>query len=314
VSNSTSAEMANSSQRSSSQRSSSQRSSSQRSSSQRNALLVVHPTRPEALEFAKELIPALRDQGLQCTTNYPGGIVGSELIGPNRDFEIAIVLGGDGTILRAAELVLGTSTPVLGINLGNVGFLAEIERPTAEVLAQEVAAKNYRGEARLLLEYEIFRRGNRITQGWALNECAIERSGSQMVELFLQIDERPLSRWGCDGVICATPTGSTAYAFSAGGPVLWPEVEAIVVLPLAAHALFSRPMVISKESTIVIDIESKQAAISADGMRRTELVAGDRIVIKRSLDKVTILHVESAVFTDRLVAKFKLPIEGWRGE
>ena len=274
----------------------------------------MHPTRPEALEFAKELIPALRDQGLQCTTNYPGGIVGAELIGPNRDFEIAIVLGGDGTILRAAELVLGTSTPVLGINLGNVGFLAEIERPTAEVLAQEVAAKNYRGEARLLLEYEIFRGGNRITQGWALNECAIERSGSQMVELFLQIDERPLSRWGCDGVICATPTGSTAYAFSAGGPVLWPEVEAIVVLPLAAHALFSRPMVISKESTIVIDIESKQAAISADGMRRTELVAGDRIVIKRSLDKVTILHVESAVFTDRLVAKFKLPIEGWRGE
>jgi len=280
----------------------------------RRALLVVHPTRPEALEFAQELIPALAAQAISCATNYPGGIPGSDDVSDSSEFEIAIVLGGDGTILRAAELVLGTDTPILGINLGNVGFLAEIERPSATVLAREVAAKNYRGEARLILDYEIFRQGKSLATGWALNECALERSNSQMVELFLQIDDRPLSRWGCDGVICATPTGSTAYAFSAGGPVLWPEVEAIVVLPLAAHALFSRPMVISKDSSIVIDIESKEAAISADGMRKTNLIAGDRIIIKRSQRRITLLHVESAVFTDRLVAKFKLPVEGWRGE
>jgi NAD+ kinase len=135
-----------------------------------------------------------------------------------------------------------------------------------------------------------------------------------MVELFVQIDGRPLSRWGCDGVICATPTGSTAYAFSAGGPVLWPEVEAIVLLPLAAHALYSRPMVISPDSQIAIDIESLEALVSADGFRKVELQKDDRVIIRKTAKKMSILHIESAVFTDRLVAKFKLPIEGWRGE
>ena len=280
----------------------------------RTALLVVHPTRPEAVDFATELIAALTNLGISSITNYPGGLPGSEGMGSGRDFEIAIVLGGDGTILRAAELVLGSEIPILGVNLGNVGFLAEIYRPSAISLAQSISSKDYRGEPRLLLSHEVIRGTETIARGWALNEFTVERSHSQMVELFVQIDDRPLSRWGCDGVICATPTGSTAYAFSAGGPVLWPEVEAIVVLPLAAHALFSRPMVISPNSSVVIDIESREAMISADGMRKTPLLAGDRIIIRKSIERVEILHIESAVFTDRLVAKFKLPIEGWRGE
>ncbi|MEI6294496.1 MAG: NAD kinase [Actinomycetes bacterium] len=280
----------------------------------RNALLVIHPTRPEAVDFAKELILALRAVGISSTTNYLGGLPESEGMTATRDFEIAIVLGGDGTILRAAELVLGTDIPILGINLGNVGFLAEINRPTAEELAAAVAAQDYRGESRLLLRHEVRRGAEVIASGWALNEFTIERSHSQMVAVFVQIDDRPLSRWGCDGVICATPTGSTAYAFSAGGPVLWPEVEAIVVLPLAAHALFSRPMVISPASTVVIDIESPEAMVTADGMRKIPLLSGDRVFISKSPQRVEILHVESAVFTDRLVAKFRLPIEGWRSE
>lgn len=280
----------------------------------RTALLVIHPTRPEAVAFAKELILALNSVGISSITNYPGGLAGSDGMGATREFEIAIVLGGDGTILRAAELVLHRKIPILGINLGNVGFLAEIERPTALALAQALAERNYRGESRLLLSHQVLRGSEVIATGWALNEFTIERSHAQMVELFVQIDDRPLSRWGCDGVICATPTGSTAYAFSAGGPVVWPEVEAIVVLPLAAHALFSRPMVISPESSVVIDIESREAMISADGMRKTPLQSGDRIIIRKASARVELLHIESAVFTDRLVAKFKLPVEGWRGE
>jgi NAD+ kinase len=280
----------------------------------RSALLVVHPTRPEALAFAKELIPALSAHGISSVTNFPDGIDGAKPVQDSKDHEIAIVLGGDGTMLRAAEIVLGTDTPILGINLGNVGFLAEIKRPSAQDLATQVAAKNYRGEARLLLEFEVSRGGKKIESGWALNELTVERSHSQMVELFVQIDGRPLSRWGCDGVICATPTGSTAYAFSAGGPVLWPEVEAIVLLPLAAHALYSRPMVISPDSQIAIDIESLEALVSADGFRKVELQKDDRVIIRKTAKKMSILHIESAVFTDRLVAKFKLPIEGWRGE
>jgi NAD+ kinase len=280
----------------------------------RKVLLVVHPTRPEALAFAKELIPALSANGISSFTNFSGGIDNAQPSQDSKDFEIAIVLGGDGTMLRAAEIVLGTDIPILGINLGNVGFLAEINRPGAEELAKQVAAKNYRGEARLLLEFEVLRGGKKINSGWALNELTVERSHSQMVELFVQIDGRPLSRWGCDGVICATPTGSTAYAFSAGGPVLWPEVEAIVLLPLAAHALYSRPMVVSPNSLIAIDIESREALVSADGIRKVELLRDDRVIVKKTTEKITILHIESAVFTDRLVAKFKLPIEGWRGE
>ena len=280
----------------------------------RTALLVVHPTRPEAVDFSKELISALKTVGISSITNYPGGLPGSEGMGAGRDYEIAIVLGGDGTILRAAELVLGSGVPILGINLGNVGFLAEIGMPSGISLAQSISSKDYRGEPRLLLSHEVIRGSETIARGWALNEFTVERSHSQMVELFVQIDDRPLSRWGCDGVICSTPTGSTAYAFSAGGPVLWPEVEAIVVLPLAAHALFSRPMVISPNSSVVIDIESREARITADGMRKTPLLAGDRIIIRKATERVEIIHIESAVFTDRLVAKFKLPIEGWRGE
>jgi NAD+ kinase len=135
-----------------------------------------------------------------------------------------------------------------------------------------------------------------------------------MLELFLQIDGRPLSKWGCDGVICATPTGSTAYAFSAGGPVVWPEVSALVLLPLAAHALFSRPMVVSPECEIVIDVISNEAQISADGLRQMELLVGDRIILTKDEDKIQLAYINEGNFTDRLVAKFRLPIEGWRGE
>ena len=168
-------------------------------------------------------------------------------------------------------------------------------------------------ESRLLLRYSVERAGSIIERGWALNEITVEKSDSQMVELFVQVDGRPLSRWGCDGVICATPTGSTAYAFSAGGPVLWPEVEAIVLLPLAAHALFSRPMVIAPTSQVVIDLESESAELAADSMRRFTLASGDRISITRDDSRVLLAHIDGADFTDRLVAKFKLPIEGWRG-
>ena len=226
----------------------------------------------------------------------------------------AIVLGGDGTILRAAELVRGHDIPIIGINLGNVGFLAEIAQPSVDEIVSAVQKGELHREPRLVLKYEIIRSGKVFSQGWALNEVAVERSSTQMLELFVQIDGRPLSKWGCDGVICATPTGSTAYAFSAGGPVLWPEVSALVLLPLAAHALFSRPMVVSPDCEIVIDVSSQNAQISSDGLRQTDLIAGDRIVLTRDVSKIQLAYIANGKFTDRLVAKFKLPIEGWRGE
>jgi NAD+ kinase len=224
------------------------------------------------------------------------------------------VLGGDGTILRGAEVTLARKIPLLGINLGHVGFLAEVDRPTIRAIAQSIIEKSYVSENRMVLQFEIERGGEIVSTGWALNEVTVERDATTMVELFVEIDRRPLSHWGCDGVICSTPTGSTAYAFSAGGPVLWPEIEALLLLPISAHALFSRPMVVSPKSEIIITVESSAALLSADALRKIPLQLGDRVIITRDERTIKLSHVSATLFTDRLVAKFKLPIEGWRGE
>jgi NAD+ kinase len=192
--------------------------------------------------------------------------------------------------------------------------MAEVESFTFAEVAQSIINKDYVLDERMLLTFQVKRENKVINQGWALNEVSIERKSTTMLELFVQIDDRPLSRWGCDGIICATPTGSTAYAFSAGGPVLWPEVQALVLLPIAAHALFAKPMVIAPSSTIGVAIESTDASLSADALRKIELQKGDQIELTKNSEQVVLAHLKSTVFTDRLVAKFKLPIEGWRGE
>ncbi len=280
----------------------------------KSILLVVHPTRPAAAKFGNLLAEKFTAEKYQVFSNFPDLINSAKELEAVDGISAAIVLGGDGTILRAAELVRGHDIPIIGVNLGNVGFLAEIAQPSVDEIVNAVQNGELHREPRLVLKYEIIRAGKVFSQGWALNEVAVERSSTQMLELFVQIDGRPLSKWGCDGVICATPTGSTAYAFSAGGPVLWPEVSALVLLPLAAHALFSRPMVVSPDCEIVIDVSSQNAQISSDGLRQTDLVAGDRIVLTRDDSKIQLAYIANGKFTDRLVAKFKLPIEGWRGE
>lgn len=280
----------------------------------KSILLVVHPTRPAAAKFGNLLAEKFTAEKYQVFSNFPDLINSAKELESVDGISAAIVLGGDGTILRAAELVRGHDIPIIGVNLGNVGFLAEIAQPSVDEIVEAVQKGELHREPRLVLKYEIIRAGKIFAQGWALNEVVVERSSTQMLELFVQIDGRPLSKWGCDGVICATPTGSTAYAFSAGGPVLWPEVSALVLLPLAAHALFSRPMVVSPDCEIVIDVTSQSAQISSDGLRQTDLITGDRIVLTRDISKIQLAYIADGKFTDRLVAKFKLPIEGWRGE
>ena len=277
----------------------------------RSALLVVHPTRKEALESAEIFIVELKKAQFKIYSNIE--LSGTQLFEVGAKVEIAIVLGGDGTILRAAELVREQNTPILGINLGHVGFLAEVEKLTNSEILKAIIDKNYKTEDRMILGYKVLRGEKAISSGWALNEVTIERNDHQMIEVLAQIDHRPLSRWGCDAVICATPTGSTAYAFSAGGPVVWPEVNALVLLPLAAHALFSRPMVVSPTSEIVIDLESESADLNADGLRLIKLKLNDRIILTSEKQVIHLAHIKSTNFSDRLVAKFKLPVEGWRG-
>jgi len=282
----------------------------------RSILFIVNPNRTDATAAVLELSDKFSKAGFSLYTTSDTELDGLVPITDDAlaQVEIAIVLGGDGTMLRAAEAVRGTQIPLLGVNLGRVGFLAEVEKPSLDEIASAVIARNFLTEERMVLAYSVEREEREISSGWALNEVTIERSETTMVELFVQIDHRPLSRWGCDGLICSTPTGSTAYAFSAGGPIVWPEVKALLVLPISAHALFSKPMVVSPDSKIVIDVESSHALLSADSRRKFSLRLGDRITLTRDTDTVRLAHVKEILFTDRLVAKFKLPIEGWRGE
>ena len=240
----------------------------------RRAAIFINPSRSEAISAASDLAKLLISEGFEVISPSEVAIsnithVSNDGIG---DVEIGIVLGGDGTILRGAEATLLRNIPLLGINLGHVGFLAEVEKPTIADSAKSVIDKSYVYESRMVLGYSVLRGGAEISNGWALNEITVERDSTTMVELFVEIDRRPLSHWGCDGLIVATPTGSTAYAFSAGGPVLWPEIDALVVLPISAHALFSRPMVVSTKSEIVVTIESPVALLSADALRKLPLL------------------------------------------
>ena len=281
----------------------------------RNLLIVCNPSRVDAVVAAVELQQNLASTfGIYTISDVDiPGIIKSTLEDLPQ-LEVAVVLGGDGTMLRAAEVAQERDIPLLGVNLGHVGFLSEVERSKISEVIEALVNKTYVIDPRITLGYEVERAGSVVANGWALNEVTVEREKATMVELFLEIDSRPISRWGCDGLICSTPTGSTAYAFSAGGPILWPEVDALVVLPISAHALFSRPLVISPTSKIAVVIESSEAFLSADALRKFALQKGDKVVVTRNPRIIKLAHLKNTLFSDRLVAKFKLPVEGWRGE
>ncbi|MCR5976825.1 NAD kinase [Gordonia jinghuaiqii] len=233
--------------------------------------------------------------------------------------ELVIVLGGDGTFLRAAELAYPADVPVLGINLGHIGFLAEAEAHRVHEVMAQLIARDYRVEPRMTLDIAIVDPADPdppTACGWALNEVAVlNTSNHGVLELVTEVDGRPVSAFGADGVLVATPTGSTAYAFSAGGPVMWPDLEAILVVPNNAHALFARPMVTSPRSRIAVEVDKngRSALALCDGRRALSVPAGARVEVLRSERSVRWIRIDSDPFADRLVTKFALPVTGWRG-
>lgn len=230
--------------------------------------------------------------------------------------EVVIVLGGDGTFLRAAELAHPASVPVLGINLGHIGFLAEAEANRVDEVMTTLVDRNYEVEDRMTLDISVHIDGHVVAQSWALNEASIQnRSRQGVLELITEVDGRPVSAFGADGILVSTPTGSTAYAFSAGGPVMWPDLEAILLVPSNAHALFARPMVTSPRSLVAIEVlaRGQDALVACDGRRNIDVPAGGRIEIVRGAKPVRWVRIDSDPFADRLVRKFGLPVTGWRG-
>lgn len=293
----------------------------------RRVLLIGHPAREQARQAAKILVHELAAHDIEVTGAHDElqafGILDEPNVEPQRKgppgqgCELAVVLGGDGTILRAAELVRASGTPLLGINLGHVGFLAEAERDDVHETARRIADRQWTVEERETVEIDVIVAGQVVWSSWALNEASVEKaSRERMIEVVVEIDGRPLSTWGCDGVVIATPTGSTAYAFSAGGPVMWPGVEALLLCPISAHALFARPLVLSHDVRVAIELVNGSmgsAVVWCDGRRSFDVPPGSRIALRRSDVPVRLARLAQAPFTDRLVAKFDLSVTGWRG-
>lgn len=305
-------------------------------------LVMVHTGRKAALDSARHVIGRLCDAGITVRVidaeadalACPGMTVVPPGVGAADGAELVIVLGGDGSLLRAAEFARPVRTPLIGVNLGHVGFLAEAEVDGLAETVDMLIDRRYVVDERMTVDVIARSNGTELARTWALNEATVEKGDRErMVEVVIEIDGRPLSRWSCDGVVCATPTGSTAYAFSAGGPVVWPGVQALLMVPISAHALFAPPMVVSPESVIAVELlyegprdgmepgsnpqaEAGGAVMWCDGRRRVDLPPGARVEVRRGALPVLLarLHgVGHGEFTDRLVAKFGLPVKGWRG-
>jgi NAD+ kinase len=291
-------------------------------------LVTAHIGRENALRSARFVADRLTAAGIAVRTlagefSSPGAheVPASDTAAEGA--ELVIVLGGDGSLLRAAELSRPAGVPLIGANLGHVGFLAEAEPDGLADLVERVVAREYAVEERMTIDVSVRRNGTGIASTWALNEATVEKAARErVIEVIIEIDGRPLSRWGGDGVVCSTPTGSTAYAFSAGGPVVWPEVEALLMVPISAHALFAPPMVVSPQSVLAVELivasETSGAVLWCDGRRKVDLPPGARVEVRRGALPVLLARLQapdsrSGGFTDRLVAKFGLPVAGWRG-
>jgi NAD+ kinase len=288
----------------------------------RSVLLVAHTSRHKIKSLAKQTSEQLHAAGFEvrmlsgeAAACDDSPVVVVELDQAATDAELVIVLGGDGTFLRATELARPAGVPMLGVNLGHVGFLAEAEPDALADTVQAIVDHGYTVEERTTVEADVIIDGAVRDGAWALNEVSIERTNRErMLELAVAVDGRPLLRFGCDGVLCSTPTGSTAYAFSAGGPIVWPDVDALVIVPNAAHALFSRPIVVAPTSTVDIDLLSQAhaAVLSCDGRRSISVPTGARVRVRRGAQPVRIARVGDVSFADRLVDKFQLPVRSWR--
>lgn len=292
----------------------------------RRILLVSHPQRPEIPRLVADFIEQLGRHNIEV--DLLPETVGTDATNPRSatdaedpttaaGAELVVVFGGDGTILRGAELARPAGVPLLGVNLGRVGFLAEAEHEEMSWTVERIVAGDYAVEERMTLEVEVVHEGNVICHSWALNEATVEKAARErLLELSIEVDGRPLSTWGCDGVVMATPTGSTAYAFSGGGPVVWPNVEALLVVPISAHALFARPLVLGPDTKLAVEVSPHshgRGVMWCDGRRAFDLPHGARVEVKRSSMPVHLARLNSSPFADRLVAKFGLNVQGWRG-
>ncbi|MDO5034389.1 MAG: NAD kinase [Actinomycetaceae bacterium] len=271
----------------------------------RSVMVIVNENRAEAGASADKVSLALQERGIEVVDSNS-----------DREVELVLVFGGDGTILWSLQHARERGIPLLGVNLGHMGFLAEAEVSSLESLVEHVANADYTVEERMTLEIDIETPDGNVSHDWAINEAAIMRTDlAHPAHFGIGVDGQGVSTYGADGIILSTPTGSTAYSFSAGGPVVWPDTEAVLMVPLAAHGLFTRPLVVGPNSELEVSITKQQWAdieVWCDGIRKITAPAGTRILCRPSKTPVKLARLSDTPFSARLVAKFDLPVSGWR--
>jgi NAD+ kinase len=282
-------------------------------------LVVAHTVRPDVVEIAEHVCTRLTAAGVELVAFEPEaaelGLPPSTTATGGREPELVLTLGGDGTLLRGAERARAAGIPVLGVNLGRVGFLTGTDAEHLDAALDAVISGNYDVSERMTVDVAVETDGAVTDTGWALNEVSVEKSTRERIlDVVVEVDGRGISAYGCDGVLCATPTGSTAYAFSAGGPIIWPDVPALMVVPSNAHALFARPLVVSAASTVTvhIDPDGHEAILVCDGRRSVPIPPGSRVHMRGGTQPVRLARLGGEPFTDRIVRKFSLPVHGWR--
>lgn len=238
---------------------------------------------------------------------YQFDSVSREQIGKQCD--LCIVVGGDGTILNAVRSLAHANVPLLGINVGRLGFLADISPDELESSLNEILDGEYREEQRFLLEMEVIRDGEIIFSADAFNDVVVHiRDVARMIEFETRINDEFVNHQRGDGMVISTPTGSTAYALSSGGPILHATLDAITLVPISPHTLSSRPIVVDAESLIDIAIFNTKDGIAqatCDGHLSTDLHVGDHIKVKRKADKITLLHPRKHNYFEILRAKLR---------
>jgi NAD+ kinase len=252
--------------------------------------MVVHDGKAGALEMAADLRGFFEERGIEVA---------------EEDADLVVSLGGDGTMLRAAQIAHSQNAPLLGVNLGALGYLTEIDAGKEKDALERIFNGEFEIEERVMLRCEIG--GEHLV---ALNEVLVERSSRyRLVRLQVRIGGERLAAFNADGVLVATPTGSTAYALSAGGPIVSPKAQCLVVVPVSAHMIFSRPFVLSAEEVVevTVDQDSGDAYLSADGAIGRELPAGSTVIVRRDERPLRLIRVEGPGFIERLRIKLDLP-------
>ena len=280
----------------------------------KSVVIISKPGKPELRRIAPQLVKWLKDHGYAVkvdreTATYSRGpaVVAREKVAEQKP-GFVVVLGGDGTLLAAARAVAQAGIPILGVNLGSLGFLTEV--PLEELYPTLVALDEGRCEVeeRAMVHCEVMRRARRVESYEALNDAVLSKTQlARIVDFDVFVGRAFVASYKADAVIVATPTGSTAYSLAAGGPVLLPDVEALVVTPVSSHALTNRPLVVRDTSEITIVVKSADGAafLSIDGQVGVPLKDGDRVVCRKSEHAIRLLRLGKRTFFDVLRTKLK---------